>query len=213
MKTDDLITVMAASAAPVAPGAARRRLATVCLVGAIAAAALFYLVLGPWGNLAGFMRTGPFWMKAGYTVWLAAAGYLLTERAARPGAAAGCARSIAGAAVLAMLALALINLGRIPPSEWRRAWMGGSALVCPFRIMIAAAPAFVTAALVLRGLAPTRLRVAGAAAGLLAGAVGATVYGLWCRETAAVFVACWYTLGIAACAAIGALLGPRVLRW
>jgi hypothetical protein len=213
MKTDELIAVMAADTAPVAPGAARRRLAAVCLIGALAAAALVYLVLGPWGNLTGFMRTGPFWMKAGYTVWLAAAGYLLTERAARPGAAAGGARYLAGAAPAAMLALALINLARLPPGAWHRAWMGGSALVCPVRILIAAAPAFVAAALVLRGLAPTRLRFAGAAAGLLAGAVGATVYGLWCRETAAVFVACWYTLGIAGCAGIGALLGPRVLRW
>jgi hypothetical protein len=47
----------------------------------------------------------------------------------------------------------------------------------------------------------------------LAGGVGATVYGLYCQETAAAFVATWYTLGVAACAAVGALLGPRILRW
>ncbi|MDQ2861234.1 MAG: DUF1109 domain-containing protein [Pseudomonadota bacterium] len=55
--------------------------------------------------------------------------------------------------------------------------------------------------------------MAGAAAGLLAGAAGATVYGLYCDETAALFVVTWYTLAIAVCAAIGALLGARWLRW
>jgi hypothetical protein len=66
---------------------------------------------------------------------------------------------------------------------------------------------------VLRQLAPTRLRLAGAGAGLLAGALGATVYGLHCPETGAAFVATWYSLGVATWAAIGAALGPRLLRW
>jgi len=65
----------------------------------------------------------------------------------------------------------------------------------------------------LRQLAPTRLAIAGAAAGLLAGGVGASVYGLYCGETAATFVVIWYTLGIAAGAALGAVIGSRLLRW
>ena len=79
--------------------------------------------------------------------------------------------------------------------------------------MVLAAPVFLGVAWALRRLAPTRLAMAGAAAGLLAGAVGATVYGLYCEETAAAFVVTWYTLGIAVCATAGALLGPRLLRW
>ena len=55
--------------------------------------------------------------------------------------------------------------------------------------------------------------MAGAAAGLLAGAVAALVYGLYCEESSAAFVATWYTLGIGACACFGALVGPKVLRW
>jgi hypothetical protein len=39
------------------------------------------------------------------------------------------------------------------------------------------------------------------------------VYGLYCEEFSAAFVACWYTLGIASCAFFGAILGPNVLRW
>ena len=65
----------------------------------------------------------------------------------------------------------------------------------------------------LRGLAPTRPRAAGLAAGLLAGAVGATGYALSCSELSMAFVAIWYTLGIALAGGLGALLGPRLLRW
>jgi hypothetical protein len=61
--------------------------------------------------------------------------------------------------------------------------------------------------------APTRLRLAGAAAGLFSGAVGAVVYCFHCPELDAPFIAFWYLLGILIPAAAGALLGPRLLRW
>lgn len=66
---------------------------------------------------------------------------------------------------------------------------------------------------VLRGLAPTRLRLAGAAAGFAAGSLGALVYSLHCPELAAPFLAIWYLLGMLIPTAIGAWLGPRLLRW
>jgi hypothetical protein len=64
-----------------------------------------------------------------------------------------------------------------------------------------------------RGLAPTRPGAAGFAAGLLAGSLGAFGYSLSCPEASPAFVAIWYTLGIAFTGAVGAALGPRVLRW
>ena len=65
----------------------------------------------------------------------------------------------------------------------------------------------------MKGLAPTRLALAGAAAGLLAGAGGALIYALHCPEMAAPFLAIWYLLGMLIPTAVGALLGPRLLRW
>jgi hypothetical protein len=62
-------------------------------------------------------------------------------------------------------------------------------------------------------MAPTRLRLAGAAGGLAAGAAGALVYTLHCPELAAPFLASWYVLGMLIPTAAGALLGPRLLRW
>ena len=58
-----------------------------------------------------------------------------------------------------------------------------------------------------------RLRAAGAAAGLGAGAWAATIYCLHCPEASALFVLTWYSLGILLATAIGALVGPRFLRW
>jgi hypothetical protein len=74
-------------------------------------------------------------------------------------------------------------------------------------------PALAAALWALRDLAPTRPRAAGAAAGLLAGSIGAIGYALHCPEAAIAFVAAWYTAGIALTGALGAALGPRVLRW
>ena len=65
----------------------------------------------------------------------------------------------------------------------------------------------------LKGAAPTRLAWAGAGAGLLAGALGALVYALHCPEMATPFLAVWYLVGIAIPTALGAILGPRLLRW
>jgi hypothetical protein len=76
-----------------------------------------------------------------------------------------------------------------------------------------AIPIFIGLLWAYRRLAPTRLRAAGAAAGLAAGASAATLYCLHCPETSALFVLTWYSLGIAMMTAIGALLGPRLLRW
>ena len=57
-----------------------------------------------------------------------------------------------------------------------------------------------------RRFAPTRLRAAGAAAGLAAGALAATLYCLHCPEVSAIFVLTWYSLGIGLATGASALL-------
>ena len=46
-----------------------------------------------------------------------------------------------------------------------------------------------------------------------AGALGALVYALHCPEMATPFLAVWYVAGMAIPTALGAVLGPRLLRW
>jgi hypothetical protein len=214
MQTDELIDLLTQDAAPPPPGAVARRLGLAALIAVLGALALLLVTWGVRPDIHQAMRTGPFWMKAGYTLWIAVAAFAMTAAAARPGGAPGRpARMLLAAAVVVIVALAGVNLIMTPAGERAAAWLGQSAMMCPWRILAISAPAFAAIVWGLRALAPTRLRLAGAAAGLLAGGIGASIYGLYCQETTAVFVATWYTLGLAICAGVGALTGPRLLRW
>jgi hypothetical protein len=86
-------------------------------------------------------------------------------------------------------------------------------LQCLVSIPALSVPAFALTISAIRSLAPTRLAGAGAASGLVAGAVAAFAYALYCDEMQAPFLAVWYVLGMALPALVGAMLGPRLLRW
>jgi hypothetical protein len=62
-------------------------------------------------------------------------------------------------------------------------------------------------------MAPTRPRAAGFVAGLLSGAIAATVYCLHCPEMGAPFIGFWYLPGMLVPALIGAWQGNTRLRW
>jgi hypothetical protein len=116
-------------------------------------------------------------------------------------------------AVIAMWVLAVMTLAAASPQDRARLILGATAVVCPFLITLVAAPLFAALLVVMRSLAPTRLRWAGAASGFAAGSIGALVYTLHCPELAAPFLGIWYLLGMLIPTAIGAWLGPRLLRW
>ena len=212
MKTADLILALAGGATATRPRAVTQRLVSAASLGALAAFVLLVSWLGT-RPLADAVRSPSFWMKGGYTLCLALAGLLLVDRLARPTGKLGGGAMIILVAATTMAVLAGLEVMRTPRSGLAAVWLGDTWAQCPFRIMALSLPIYLGVALTMRRLAPTRLLMAGAAAGLLAGAVGATIYGLYCEETTAAFTATWYTLGIAACAAVGGLLGPRLLRW
>ena len=210
MRTDALIRTLAAGAGPIRARPIAPWLLGVALAGAALWLAALALRFGPPGQSA---HAGWFWMKAAYGLLLASAGLMASVRLARPGGRIGAAAWLA----LATLAWLLMMAGResmhAPPGQMARLWLGQTWRICPLRILIIAAPLYAAVLVVMRRAAPTRLALTGAAAGLFAGAVGATIYGLYCQETAAAFVALWYSLGIVACAALGALIGRYLLRW
>jgi hypothetical protein len=212
MKTADLIAKLAGDALPVPPGVLARRLAPPILVGAVAAAVIVVLWLGL-RDLVAAAATFAFWMKGGYTSLLALGGLMILGRLSRPGGAVGPGRWIIIVAFAMMLGLAAAEYLALPPYYRTPAWLGGSWSWCPFRILALSAPVFIGVLLGMRRLAPTRLTLAGAAAGFVAGAIGATVYQLFCPETGAMFVTTWYSLGVLASTGLGALLGRSLLRW
>lgn len=212
MKTADLIDDLAGAARPVTPASPSRRLAATLAGGGV----LAFAILLPWLGLRSLttaIALPSFWMKGVYTTALAIAAWMLATRLSRPsGRIAGPVIAIA-AVLLLMMSMGVMEMVRTPPVDRVTVWLGGSWSQCPFNIAILSLPFFVLGVLAVRRLAPTRLVATGAAVGLMAGAAAATVYGLHCDESSAAFTATWYSLGIGACAAIGALLGPRLLRW
>ena len=213
MKTDDLIERLGGELKPVDPGAAGRRLALGLGAGALVSTAIMLAWIGPRPDLAHALTTAMFWVKFGYA---ALAGLILavaTRRLSRPGARlGGMALAIALPFVL-MGAMGAMRLAMAARGARHALLMGSSADVCPWRIFVIGLPLLAGAVWAVRGLAPTRLTLAGVLAGGTAGALGALVYGFHCPETAAPFVAIWYTLGMALVAALGGVLGARLLRW
>ncbi|HEY0106645.1 MAG TPA: DUF1109 domain-containing protein, partial [Rhizomicrobium sp.] len=137
----------------------------------------------------------------------------LIDRLARPDGEGGMFGPLILAPLGAMIALALYQLFGASDDQRMAMMMGGSSQVCARNIVILSLPVFAGLFWALRALAPTRLMLAGAIAGILAGAAGTFVYAFHCTESTAPFVAIWYTLGIAAMGLLGALLGRVLLRW
>lgn len=211
MNTDDFIGLLATQAGPAPRAVVARRLVPALLVGAGLAVMLVLGTFGPYpGELLGQsgMR-----LKLAYAAALALAAGSLTARLARPVARLAAPRRALAAVLAGMAGLALLHWFSLPAGARADALLGRTWAVCPWIVLGAALPTLATVLWALRGLAPTRLRAAGLAAGLLAGAVGALAYALHCPEVSPTFVAVWYSLGIALAGALGAWLGPRVLRW
>jgi hypothetical protein len=213
MKTDDLVNLLASGAGPVKRHAAARRYAIAIGVGAAAAILLMLGLLGVRHDLVEAIRLPMFWVKLGYVVCLAVASLLAVLRLSRPGARLAGLPSLLAAPVLGMWVLAAIVLADAEPAQRVGLLLGSTWSSCPFLITMLSVPMLVAALWAMQGLGPTHLRLAGTAAGLLSGATGALVYCLHCPEMDAPFVGSWYLLGMLIPAAMGALLGSRLLRW
>jgi len=179
----------------------------------LVAAVLMATLLGVNANLARSLAGPMVWIKFTFVVWLFVGALRATLRLGRPGMSVAGMSGALAAPVLGMWILAAVALGGTPQTQWRELVLGQTAAVCPFLITLLAAPVFLGGLWALQGLAPTRLRLAGASTGLLAGAAGACVYAFHCPELAAPFLGTWYVFGMAIPTALGALIGPRVLRW
>ncbi|HVZ92264.1 MAG TPA: DUF1109 domain-containing protein [Rhizomicrobium sp.] len=213
MKTEALIERLSEQAPPARPGLAPRVVAASLAAGGAVSFALMLVWLGLRPDLSEAAATSAYWMKFFYTLLFAAsAGWTLT-RLAQPGAPALRQSLLEIAPFAALAAWSAMRLVNAPEEARMPLLMGASHQVCPWRIAALSLPILAALLLGLRRLAPTRPTLAGLAAGLTAGAAGAFVYAFHCDESAAPFVALWYTLGIAAVGALGALLGRHLLRW
>lgn len=211
MKTQELVELLARRAGPVPPRAVQRRLAGAALAGLAAATIAVMTGLGVNPQLA--VMGAPLIQKTAFLGALALAAFWLTDRASRPGARSTVAVAVVVGVVVAMTCLAGVTLLDALPERTGSLLLGSSWRTCPWRIASLALPALALLLLAIRTMAPPSARVAGFAAGLLAGALAALAYSLYCTETSPAFVLIWYSCGALLSAAAGAALGPRVLVW
>ncbi|MDQ7978529.1 DUF1109 domain-containing protein [Paraburkholderia sp. SARCC-3016] len=213
MNTENLIAVLAADAAPVDRRIVERRMLSALSIAICGAITLLLLSYGVRSDLAWLVSTPVFWAKVAFAACIASAALIATVRLSRPGVAVGRAWAglVAPAAIVLVVALTVLWFA---PRDARAALlMGHTWRTCSLNIAALSVPGFVAILAVVRSLAPTRLRLSGALAGLLAGAIGTAAYCLRCPETSVPFWATWYLLGIAIPTFAGAVLGQKVLRW
>jgi len=213
MKTHDLISMLATGLEPIDRSAALRRYGAGLAGGVAVSVALMHAMLGLLPDLSAAAAKPMFWVKIVFVASLTAAAVPMTLRVATPGRTLGRWPAALLAPVIAMWLLAAIALATAAPGERAALVAGTTWAACPWNIAALSAPVFAGVLWGLKGLAPTRLRLAGASAGLVAGAAGASTYVLHCPELAAPFLGVWYVLGMLIPAAVGAAIGPRILRW
>lgn len=213
MRTDDWVSLLATGAGAVEPHQAARRYAIALGGGALGATLLMIALLGPRPDLAAAALLPMFWGKIGFVASLAAASLFIALRLSKPGRRLAWLPGALLAPVAAIWLLAAVVLSQAAPAQRSALFFGDTWNSCPFLIALLSAPMFVAVLWAMKGLAPTRLRLAGAAAGLLAGAIGTLVYSLHCPEMGAPFIGFWYLLGMLIPTTLGTLLGPRLLRW
>ena len=213
MDTEALIAALAGETRPVPRHAVGRRLALGLAGGGAIALLGVVAVLGINPDLGRVMAAHGFWVKWGYSLSLGVLALVMVARLARPDAPVPPHLWLAAVPVLVVAVIGVVELALAPRSAWMGMWLGISWKKCPWIVLALSMPIFGGLLWSFRRLAPTRLRLAGATAGLAAGAFAAMLYCLHCPEMSAIFVLTWYTLGILLAASVGALLGPRLLRW
>jgi hypothetical protein len=187
MQTDALIADLAGKVRAAPPHTAVTRL---CLAVVISGAVAFGLLL--WGlglrpDVVEASRTAPFWMKWAFTLPLVYTSLVLVSRMGELDGRIGLAWLGIAAPTVLVAMMAVADLVSAPQDDRIPLIVGHTAARCTTAILVLAVPAYLLVLRAFRHLAQTRLRAAAVAAGLLAGAAGASLYAFTCPETSPAF--------------------------
>jgi hypothetical protein len=211
MKTNDLIVALAADTKP---QMSQRRALAYALVGAVlAAACMFFVILGPRSDFTSAIHTLRFDFKFIVTATLAICAYAGLKRAMRPEIGGQPHLFLLLIAPAMVLAAVVAELLVVPSALWATRWIGQNWLYCMVFIPVLSLTPLALLIAVLRRGATTAPARTGALAGLLAGAIGAVFYAAHCPDDSPLFVASWYTIAIGIMTGVGTITGARFLRW
>jgi hypothetical protein len=207
--TDDLIHSLASTAGTRQRGASLQAVIAVSGAASLACALLVvFSVFGIRQDFADMAVRMPFAFKVAYSGALVAGASVVALYAATPGASATALYALSPAVLL--LACGVI----FDPTGFPIMGRTDTAVaICVGRILFLSLPAMMLTFVFMRRSAPTQPLFAGAVVGMLSGSVGALAYALACRNDGTAFVAIWYAAACAIMAAVGAIVGHRVLRW
>jgi len=213
MKTDQLIDMLSTNVEPVQQGRGRKTLVGALVVGGAAAFCLMLTTVGLRTGVTDGFLPGYLALKLLFTLSLIGVGAALLERLMRPGQDGRKLFAFLFLPFFIVVCAGVASLVFGQPMAWGRMMFGMHWATCLLCIPLFAVVPFAALIWALRKGAPTNLRQAGAIAGLVAGALGATAYAFHCPDDSVPFIAIWYGTLVALCGAIGAMLGPRLLRW
>ena len=191
MNTDDLIEALASDARRVPAWQAGSRVACCTVMGLIATVAAVGLTLGYRPDLVVVWGDAAFLMREAYTLSIAGFAALLLLRLGQPGAPLRLPLLGLAATMAAVVFAVIVEQSALGGPARLDAWLGQSWRSCSLNvglISLVATPLLFIAA---RRLAPLQPTFAGFAAGLVAGALAASAYGLFCPESAVSFMASW----------------------
>lgn len=213
MKTDDLINMLASGPDVSAPKLPLYRFALLITLGVLTSIAIMMATLGLRPNMVELAMLPAFWIKMAFVIALAGTGWITVTRLATPGMRTTMLPALIAAPIVLIWLAAAASLMNAAPEERATLFWGDTWHYCSWLIAILSLPIFVAVLKVMRELAPTRLRIAGAGAGFAAGAAATLIYSFHCPEIEAPFIGFWYLIGILIPTGVGALIGTRVLRW
>lgn len=213
MTTDQLIELLTADLKPVDRRRTPRAISAALPVGAAAAFATMLLILGPDPRLLSSPNLDLLFIKLLFTLSVIATAAPLLPQLARPAPEQRGLFMFVSFPFLVILIVAVMVLATSHWSTWGGIIVGKDWLTCLIAIPLLAIVPFSAVISAIRTGAPTDRRGAGAVAGLVAGGLGAAACALSCPDESIPSIALWYGLTIGMCAAFGAGLGPRLLRW
>ncbi len=212
MDTDQLIRTLAADNVGRAQSVGVV-LALTLLAAAPLSIAMFFMMLGVRSDVMTAMHNPFFDLKFLVTLSLAISAMIVSLHLSRPEAL------LRGWALLLLIPAGILAAGigsemmlpqRLPMMT---RLVGHNWRICMTAIPLMSMPLLAGALIGLRHGAPSRPAVAGAIAGMMSAGLAATLYASHCTDDSPLFVITWYSIATAAVAAIGALVGSRILRY
>lgn len=217
MNSDDLIERLSAEA-----GQGPRRSIPASLIAAVSVAisvtlvlslVLSYVSLAPTEFTLLHLMQPVFMLKIAFLVSLLLASLSIVRDLSSPGRRVSMQLTFV---LMPFLTLAVLSYDEVTaphPAGLQHELVHQSVIACLLHVGLLAVPAFAILMFTVKAFAPVNLSRAGLFVGVLSGCIGALGYAVHCHDEFITLVAISYTLAIVQMGLIGALLGPRLLRW